>query len=265
MTLDLIQLFENKEVRVFAQDEDYWIPVGDLATAWGIDRTTPAKIISRNAEVFQDLSQYCDVTSQSTEPVLCVNERGLYLLMGKVSANRLKNDMARAAIIRFQRWVPELIQQFRKKEIVLVPPACNLDLEIQEARHLAELTSGDPRQFMAAALRKCGKTEYADALLKSAPALVHGETGWLTAGALGERCGLNAREINAWLYNHDFQYPQNSLWRLQPKGEAHGEEYWYEAPSGHREIRIRWRESILIASGLKREDAVQQPAALASG
>jgi hypothetical protein len=45
---------------------------------------------------------------------------------------------------------------------------------------------------------------------------------------------------------------QGRIWRLNPTGEMHGKEYVYEATSGHREIRIRWRESILYASGLKR-------------
>ncbi|MGA9622048.1 hypothetical protein, partial [Methanoregula sp.] len=116
--LILSQLFENKEIRIIETKGDVWIPICDLANAWGIDRSTPDKIIDRNKEVFEDLfSTVLDVTST---PMSCLNERGLYLLMGKISTSRLKNNASRAAIIRFQKWFPELIQLYRKKEIVQI-------------------------------------------------------------------------------------------------------------------------------------------------
>ena len=50
-----------------------------------------------------------------------LNERGLYLMMGKVSPSRLKKPEAKKALIKFQRWFPELIQKYRKKELVELP------------------------------------------------------------------------------------------------------------------------------------------------
>jgi prophage antirepressor-like protein len=258
MTGDLVPFFEGTEVHVIEKDGEVWIPLPDLAAAWGIDRNTPAALIRRNPESFEGMyTGECYVTSPSgTVGYECVNERGLYLLMGKISVDRLKNRAAKETIIRFQRWVPELIQRYRKREIQQAP--ANIEAEINEARHLAELTGGDLRAFQAAALRKHGKPEYADALMQSIPPQIHGQQGWFNPSQLGERCGLNAREINSYLYNKGYQYPQGPVWRLQPKGEPYGEEYWFEATSGHREIRIRWRETVLTASGLIRQPAPDQ-------
>jgi len=118
--LALTELFEDKEIRILEHEHDIWIPIADLAAAWGIDRSTPDKIIDRNEEVFFGLSNtVLDVTSNTT--TRCLNERGLYLMMGKVSPSRLKKPEAKKTIIRFQRWFPELIQKYRRKEMVELP------------------------------------------------------------------------------------------------------------------------------------------------
>jgi len=251
MTGELIPQFEGKDIRAIDQNGEVWMPLSDLATAWGIDRSTPDHILERNADVFEGLSAtVLDVTYQTA--VRCVNERGLYLLMGKVSAGRLKHKEAREAIIRFQRWVPELIQKYRKKEIVQQPAKPCIADELQKAQMLATGTGGNLRAFQKIALGKCGHADYAPAL-DAIPTLVHGEPGqWLTPTQIAERVGsdISARNINSFLYNHDYQYPQGSLWRLTKKGEIYGEEYVFESPQKHREVRIRWHISILTASGL---------------
>ena len=249
MSGELATLFEGREVRVIERDGEPWFPLVDLAEAWGINRKTPANLIDRNKEIFDGMAHVgvCNIPDDE------VNERGLYLLMGKVSADRLKNPEAKAAMIRFQRWVPELIQRYRKKEIAQVQPAVNtLDTELDRARTIAELTGTDLRTMQAAALRKCGLKEYADALT---PSLMHGEAGtWLNPTQIGTRCGHTAREVNNFLEWHRFQYRgPDGIWRLTDKGELHGEEYDYPTVNKHIEIRIRWRESILVASGLVRE------------
>ncbi|MGA9622055.1 hypothetical protein [Methanoregula sp.] len=128
MTGELIlsQLFENKEIRVIENNGDVWIPISDLANAWGIDRSTPDKMVARNPQVFDGVS--ATVLDKASTPMSCVNERGLYLLMGKISTGRLKDKEARAAVTRFQRWFPELIQRYRKREIgeVASHPASDL-------------------------------------------------------------------------------------------------------------------------------------------
>jgi prophage antirepressor-like protein len=266
MTEALATLFEGKTVTVTERDGDLWFPLADLAAAWGIDRKTPGNLVGRNQDLFAGMFlSDGDVTYHD------VNERGLYLLMGKISADRLKNPEAKAAMIRFQRWVPELIQQYRKKEIV---PAKKPDQELDEvvaydlieARQIAALTSTDPKAMQAAALRKLGYPELADVL---SPPVVHGETGWYNPKQLGEMCGLTSEQINNWLHNNPkdterrpFQYRDATtrLWRLTPFGMEHGREYMYTAPSMHQEVRIAWRVTVLYAAGLKHDIADDQMA-----
>ena len=112
MTTDLMELFEGKEIHTFEQSGEVWFPLADLAAAWGIDRKTPGNLIARNSDIFKGMFlSDGDVTYHD------VNEHGLYLLMGKISADRLKNPEAKKALIRFQRWVPELIKRYREGQI----------------------------------------------------------------------------------------------------------------------------------------------------
>jgi len=60
--------------------------------------------------------------------------------------------------------------------------------------------------------------------------------------------------LNNYLQFKGYIYRENGKPRLQPKGEPHGKEYWFESPHGHREIRIRWRLSIMYACGLVHDD-----------
>jgi len=253
MTEALTTLFENHEIRAIEQNGEVWFPLVDLAGAWGVDRTTPRHLIVRNPEVFEGMAIVGDVTSQTEDRV---NERGLYLLMGKISASRLKNKDAKIAIIRFQRWVPELIQKYRKGEIRQTLTHSELDIRqvLNTARLLANETGGDLAAFQKIALDKCGMSEWAPAL-DTVPALMHGEKGWLIPTQIAEKINdecITAREVNNFLYNAGYQYRNAGVWRLTDKGEMHGEEYTYESPSRHREIRIRWRESVMEASGLVR-------------
>jgi len=267
MTGDLATLFEGKQIRTLERAGEPWFPIVDLAAAWGLDRTTPHKILMRNSEAFRGFVSSvtdCDKMSPSDETGFCVNERGLYLLIGKISTGKLKNREAADAILRFQRWVPSLIQQYRKNEISQVAPAGPvIDRELQTARQLAEQTGGNLVAFQKIALGKCGLGDYAPALDSLVPAVVHGEPGWFNPTQLVARCNdplLTAERLNWYLKNHEFQYRDGYIWRLTPRGMEHGKEYLYTAPSQHQEIRIAWRESVLYASGLKRQVSEDQMA-----
>ena len=255
MTGDLVPLFEGKKIRVIEHAGEVWMPLVDLASAWGIDRTTPYNILMRNLALFAGMCDLAgDVTSQTGA---LVNERGLYLLMGKISADRLKNPEAKEAIIRFQRWVPELIQRFRKGEIV---QRVDIKSELQQAKEYAGICERDAGSFQAAVFKKYGMPEFADVLR---PALVHGETGWYNPTRLVALCNdpdLTPERLNWYLKNKGFQYRDGYIWRLTPLGMAHGKEYWYTASSQHQEIRIAWRESVLFASGLKHPISTDQAA-----
>jgi len=260
----LATLFEGKEIRAIEQNGEILLPLADLTNAWGIHRNTLSQIIERNEKKFEGF--HTTVAHESCAGLHAVNEQGLYLLMGAVNTDRLKSPQAADAILRFQRWVPELIQKYRKKEIVQAP-AISIDTELQKARYLAEQTGGNLAAFQKIALSKCGEADYAPAL-DAAPAITHGETGWYNPTRLVVLCNdpdLTAERLNWYLKNKGFQYREGYLWRLTPDGMIHGREYQYEAPSGHRETRIAWRESVLYASGLKRSLAESQTALQAHG
>ena len=265
MSIDLIPLptFEGRMIRAIEHFDQLWFPVSDLAAAWGIDRSTPDKIVERNIDVFLGFTALVkdthDVTSNHAFRAL--NERGLYLMMGKISASRLKNPEAKRAIIRFQRWVPELIQKFRKGEIAQIT---DIKTELEQARHYAGLTQGDPRHFQAAVFKKHNMPEYAEALLLSPLASVQdGGGSWFNPSQLVQFCNdpmLTAERLNHYLCNNPkdpdrrpFQFKEGYIWRLTPLGREHGKEYIYTAPSQHQEIRIAWRKSVLVASGLVKE------------
>jgi len=254
MTEALATLFEGKEIRVIEQAGDVWLPLIDLSQAWSLDRSTLFKHIERNPELFTDCTRIIDFLSKDgIEAVRCVNEEGLYLLIARISSGRLKDPSAKAAIMHFRMAAPKLIKAYRKKEIVHQPvnQDAALKASLSTARLLATETGGELAAFQKIALEKCGLGEWAPAL-STVSTIVHGEPGWHNATQLGEMCGLTAEQVNAYLYNKAFQYREGRIWRLNPTGEMHGKEYIFEATSGHREIRIRWRESILYASGLKR-------------
>jgi len=130
------KLFEGKTIRAIEYNGELWVPVTDVSEAWGLDRNTTTKIINRNPEIFTGLSTVINVTGDVTSPsdiigntLKCVNEQGVYVLALKVSAGRLKNKEVKKTIIRFQRWVPELIQKYRKGELILVPQSKQATLD----------------------------------------------------------------------------------------------------------------------------------------
>ena len=261
MTEALTTLFEGHDIRVLESEGDIWIPLKDLADAWGLRPNTLYQIIARNGKKFKNRVSDVHVTCTSSDESWhkSVNEQGLYVLLGAVNTDRLKNAEAAAAIDRFQYWIPELIQKYRKKEIAQAGPVLpDIKAKLNQARELAEVCRVDPHTFEAAVLRENGLPGLADALPTSPTPVVvqHGDPGWFNPSQLVAKCNdplLTAERLNWYLKNHDFQYRDGYIWRLTPRGMEHGKEYLYTAPSQHQEIRISWRESVLYASGLKRQ------------
>lgn len=251
MTESLTPLFEGKEIRVTGPVDDPWFPVYDLAMAWGIDRNTPRNLIDRNKEIFDGMTCYVTYPSENEddEKALCVNERGLYLMLGRINADRLKNPAARAAIIRFQRWVPELIQNWRKQEIVEVrqpePPSRLLSDDVREALKVARIISEETGVSLpiaqSFALEKVGAGDW-QKLLPAASI----PSGYLTPTDIGIRIGKTARQVNLWLYNNKLQVQDgiSGDWRLTDAGRMHAEEFPFTR-NNHSGYQIKWRDSIL--------------------
>lgn len=263
MSTDLIPLptFEGKEIRAIEHQGEVWIPIRDLGAAWGLHRTTLYQHVTRNKDDFEGFAKVGDILSQGLPGEIYINEPGLYMLIGRLSKAQIKNPAAKEMIIRFRKSAPKILQGARKGEI---HQEQQLDevvaYDLIEAKQIAKLTDTDPKAMQAAILRKHGYPEIADVLR---PAITHGESGWYNTTRLIALCNdpdLTAERLNWYLKNKGFQYRDGYIWRLTPDGLIHGREYNFEAPSGHVEIRIAWRESVLFASGLKRQISNDQTA-----
>jgi len=270
MTEEIANLFEGTPIQVVNELGEFWFPLPDLTEAWGVSKDTLSHQIERNKDLFSGMSGEKYVTYPTGEiQEICVNERGLYTLIGRLNTDRLKNPHAKEAILRFQRWVPELIQRYRKHELVQAPAGQDIRAELQEARELAVICGRSPESFQAVILRKHGKGELASELQLSGN-IVHGETGWYNVTGLVSLCndpGLTPERLNKWLENYreglvwaPFQYRDGRLWRLTRRGMEHGREYQFNLGNGHSEPRISWRESVLYACGLKKHVAADQTA-----
>jgi hypothetical protein len=191
-------------------------------------------------------------TTGGTQHVLCLDRMGVdYLfLFIRPSKSRMSVDQ----LMEFRKSTMDKMGA-AKPEPDRQPA---IDTELLVAKHLSEQTGGDLVAFQAIALKKCGMEEYIPALKQ--PSMISGEQGWYTVTQLCEKYPTaeiegHPERLNYWLLNHGYIYrEQSGLPRLQPKGEPHGMEYWYESPHGHREIRIRWRLSIMYACGLVKDD-----------
>lgn len=269
MTGDLIKIekFQGIDIRVVVHENEVTIPVPDIATALGYERSALTHLIRRNSELFDGLTkdQYITTPNGTRQITTCLTRDGVIGLLMRMQPHHAKASGGPKLIASFQRWAIETLGKIVRGEIIQTGSLeVQIKAEMNTAKMLADATGRDVTAFQVIALERCGLKEYIPALQ---PPITHGEPGWLNPTQIAFRCGLTAREVNNKLYWCDFQYPQGPLWRLTIKGEQYGEEYWYELPNKHREIRIRWRESVLIASGLVREqqpEPVTAPDALAA-
>ena len=257
MTGDLVPLHETLPWRIVDSPIGLVIPAIDIADALGYDRSTITRIVKANEDIFKGLQVFQPLSTRGgTQLFLCLNKVGtdriLYLI---------KPSKKREVFERFEKFREKAFERLaeQKKEITQALPP--IDEELVRARHLAEQTGGNLASFQAVALKKCGLEDYIPAL--NIPQVIHGETGWYNPTRLVALCNdpdLTPERLNWYLKNKGFQYRDGYLWRLTPEGQIHGKEYWFTAASGHQEIRIAWRESILYASGLKRAISGDQAA-----
>ena len=114
--LTLSNLFDGKEIRIAEQSNDYWWIVADLSKAWDLHRNTLNDIIGRHEWKFA--GNYTTIAHGSCAGLIGVNEVGVYLLMGAVHINQVKNEKAKTAIKKFNKAWPELVKSYRKGELV---------------------------------------------------------------------------------------------------------------------------------------------------
>jgi prophage antirepressor-like protein len=99
----------------------------DLEAAWGVARKTLFQIIDRHPEIFSSdiplvfkmkTRENLSDSKTAKKSLTLVNEQGLYSVMVRINVNKLSNLEARKAIHEFQKFVPELLQKFRKGHLV---------------------------------------------------------------------------------------------------------------------------------------------------
>jgi hypothetical protein len=254
MNTDLVPA--GQTVRVIPSEIGPVIPVVDIAESIGYSRGSITNAITKNEAAFRGYTSFQALkTTGGIQQFLCLNQTGIERLILLIRPAKKKGDLCE----RVEAFRVKAFGRMEQKKDT-VPTLSSLDTELQQAKRIAELTDTDPRIMWAAALRKCGLPEYADVLR---PALIRGEGGWYNPTRLVTLCNdpdLTPERLNWYLKNKGFQYRDGYIWRLTPAGLIHGREYNFEAPSGHVEVRIAWRESVLYASGLKRLMANDQTA-----
>jgi len=251
MTEALSTLFEGHEIRVLEHETDLWFPLLDIAKAWGIDRKTPKNLIDRNKELFEGMYHSAGDVTYHDEDI--VNERGLYLLMGKISADRLKNPEAKTAMIRFQRWVPELIQKYRKGEIYQskeIEAMVRSHLNIADA--MVEFAHVDRGIMTTVALARVESETGAD--LSWLKGLIRKDRaqppGLLNAGQVGQELGgLTAITINRMLNQLGYQYWAVTQWQPTSIGRGYGENIPFTVShtpaSSHSGYQWKWSYAIV--------------------
>jgi len=245
-----IAVFEGKEIRAIEKDGDVWIPVVDITKAWGISRSTLPDIINRNERLFQGYHVLASVTPSSPdEPeskLICVNEQGLYLLMGRLNSDRVKDPYAAETILKFQRWVPELLKAFRKGDVRLskeLEAVVRSHLNIADA--MVEFAHVDRGIMTTVALARVESETGAD--LSWLKGLVRKDRaqppGYLNATQIGQEFAMSNKTINQLLAQLGFQYWAISQWQPTNIGRGYGENLPFTVinPNGSSHSGYQWK------------------------
>jgi len=253
---EALTLFEGNEIRTLEQNDDIWLPVVDLAEAWKIARNTVSGIIDRNQRLFDGYTTLVHVTCTSKDAgkenlnasLRCVNEQGLYLLMGRINTERLKDPNAKETILRFQRWVPELVKAFRKGEL---KPSKEIEAMVRSHLNIADAmvqyAHVDRGIMTTVALARVESETGAD--LSWLKGLVRKDRqqppGYLNAGQVGEELGgLSANSVNKILAQLGYQYWMVDRWQPTLIGMNYGENMPYTVinknGSSHSGYQLRW-------------------------
>jgi prophage antirepressor-like protein len=253
---EALTLFEGNEIRTLEQNGDIWLPVVDLAEAWKIARNTVSEIIDRNQRLFDGYTTLVHVTCTSKDAgkenlnasLRCVNEQGLYLLMGRINTERLKDPNAKETILRFQRWVPELVKAFRKGEL---KPSKEIEAMVRSHLNIADAmvqyAHVDRGIMTTVALARVESETGAD--LSWLKGLVRKDRqqppGYLNAGQVGEELGgLSANSVNKILAQLGYQYWMVDRWQPTLIGMNYGENMPYTVinknGSSHSGYQLRW-------------------------
>jgi prophage antirepressor-like protein len=127
----IVQMF-GYDIRVDVRGIEPWFVVQDFSDALGIARNTIPKMIERNSSLFEGWVSSVDVTypeekssklknlNNSGSSLLVMNEQATYSVLSRLSSGRMKSELAKVAVLKFQRAFPELLKMIRTGELIVV-------------------------------------------------------------------------------------------------------------------------------------------------
>lgn len=261
----LNKLFDNNVIRCFDRDGEVWIAIVDVLNALGLDRTVFKRMLYDNREVFDGHVILGSLTSpgsnvsdseSANKKLYFINERGIYLFFGKLSASRTKDPLRKETIIKFQRWVPELIQAFRKGELTKIGPSSVppvLEEQLQIANLMATHAGVDRWIAVSLAIAQTRKITGTDYLEPYEMFLLPGDAGAsssLNATDIGHAIGgIGPRETNALLEAMGFHQKLNGKWVVTEKGKPFFSPLPFSKAhtngSIHSDIQNKWKPGVI--------------------
>ena len=158
-----------------------------------------------------------------------------------------------AYVTKFNEMEKQSIKSLRTKQITpRIKPAFKDAIETSKLLESIGVKSGIA---LAAAIKAVEKNSGVDLteITKCLPPAEH-ETGYLNATELGKRIGVGSVKVNQLLAEKGLIYQTISTkgkkeWHLTDTGKRYGEEFPYDAKTGHSGYQIKWNLSVLDALG----------------
>ena len=170
--------------------------------------------------------------------------------------------MAKEAIKKFRKEVPNLVQKYRKKEIAQVPAGPDYPGIIQKLkfiRSVHEETGWNLLELQKEVMREAGMISLTYHIEPEKPVALPAPPkpkDYLTATDIGERIGKSAEEVHIWMSNRKpplIIRDDVSGWRLTTWGKDFAEERAVELIGGMVVWRIKWRKAVLRLFNIRDE------------
>ena len=282
--LTLSKLFDGKEIRVVEQSEDFWMVVSDITKAWELHRNTLNDLIGRNEWKFA--GHYTTVAHGTCAGMTAVNETGMYLLMGAVHINLVKNEKSKIAIKKFNELWPELVKSFRKGEVIQQLPepmskvgtldTINHYLDIAD---IAVKRSGVPKEIAHSQAWALANVETKVDLAMSVSSYIKAQSTQLqlmeaepvdreefnklhSLRDLSGMLKLPENKVRTVLESIGVIYFEHGIWKLTKRGEQYGKAFLVTIGWPYRTNQKAWiRYNELCIDLLKKYFDIQMPVA----
>lgn len=257
-----IMPFGQNQIRIFQQqDGQPVVLVTDIADALKMDRGNLSKKLKRHARLFENDKGVVNITTPGgPQAFTSLTRDGVIGLLWILDSARKRDPEVQERLLAFQKAAKTRMgDMIEERQRLSIPEPRPWYEEIREwlkfARILSEETGYPLLQAQAKILRERGYPEWADDLLSGGFLLNSPEEPGFTATDLGRIPGIlfgkSGKEVNYFLYNKDYIFPDGGGWRLTLKGERFGKEYQY-VPKGSKYpvTHVRWTRAFLKEIGI---------------